>query len=84
MRKIITNGHLWRLLNHYKSENYLVVLETEPMARWTTIDLAQKNDKDEKEHLKKKGQLKSLYELKSSLEKGQGFVVEKLISAGEH
>ena len=55
MRKIITNGHFWRLLNHYKSENYLIVFETETVVRWSTIDAIQKSEKEEKDNMKKKG-----------------------------
>lgn len=84
MRKIITNGHFWRLLNHYKSEKYLIVFETEPVVRWTTIEDELKDKKHEEEKLKKKNNLKDLYDLRASLEKGKGYVVEKLLMAGEH
>ena len=55
MRKIITNGHFWRLLNHYKNENFLVVFETDPIPRWSTIESMQKAEREERENLKKKG-----------------------------
>ena len=64
LRKLITGGQFWRLLEHYRSKNYIVVFETEPVGRWATVESLQKSEKEEREQLKRKGNFKDLYELK--------------------
>ena len=37
MRQMIQGGQFWKLLEYFKEQRYLVVFESEPVKRWTTI-----------------------------------------------
>lgn len=36
MRELITKGHFWRLMEHYKAEGFLLAFESDPIPMWTT------------------------------------------------